>query len=204
MSDIQIDSQILRYEKKYLLDFLETMKILKPEFGIKIERIGDLAVQIAKELNFYDDNLLFASYYANIGFLALDQYLDSFSGNQEQKQELLKQHLYYGADFCKRKKLFSSAEMIMQHHNLPNGEGYFEIIVKDKKIATIQIADSYIGMVCPTRHRPPLSIEYSISQIIRPYLKTRVFEDYEIETIKNILNSFYKERIEIKKDKNEF
>lgn len=181
----------LKYEKKYLEDFLDTMIVLKPAFGLKIKRIGDLCILISKEFGFFDDDLLFAAYYANVGFLSLDDYLDNFMGSEDRKLELIKQHVYMGVDFCLRKGLAQSSKIVLLHHELPNGEGYFNKINKNKNSSALQIADNFIGMVTSNKNRPALLIQYSISEVLKHYRNSNVFNKEELKEIEKILFDFY-------------
>lgn len=181
----------LKYEKKYLEDFLDTMIVLKPAFGLKIKRIGDLCILISKELGFFDDDLLFAAYYANVGFLSLDDYLDNFMGSEDRKLELIKQHVYMGVDFCLRKGLTQSSKVVQEHHELPNGEGYFNKINKNKNSSALQIADNFIGMVTSNKNRPALLIQYSIAEVLKHYRNSNVFNKEELKEIEKILFDFY-------------
>ena len=61
-SDVDIE-----YEKRFLKDFIQSLKILKGEHGRKMELVGLLVERIAEALECKSDALYFAGYYANVG-----------------------------------------------------------------------------------------------------------------------------------------
>ena len=193
----------INVQKQYLLSFLEALKYLRPEFGLKTEKIGDLTLKIAKNLNYLTDELYFSAYYANIGLLKIEQYLDNPGVN---KKELLIQHVYYSINFCRQILDLPNeienkvVDIIKNHHELPTGGGYFSTPVRNKNAATIQIAETFIGMTEATKFRPPLALDYSVEQVIEPYAKAHVFEREEIELIRSALYSFYYDEIKPKRN----
>ena len=81
------EEEKIKYEQKHMYDLINTLKVLNPNFGEKIEKIGELSVRIADKLELNSVDFEFAAYYANIGFMQLNEYLDRYFGSDEKKQK---------------------------------------------------------------------------------------------------------------------
>lgn len=180
------------YEKKFLSDFLVSVKYLKKRLGFKMERTGQLVDSLAKELEHESEALFFAGYYANIGLLMLENVINKpYYIDNEKELDLIKQHVFYSADFLEKRGFKQSAEIIKNHHEKPNGTGYFNIINKDKNIAIVNIADEFVGLASSNNIRPPYVKEVAIQMAMEAYSRTSIFTQTDTEKIRKILSNFY-------------
>lgn len=183
----------IEYEKKFMIDFINSIKILKSSIGKKLELTGSLVEILAKELDCESDRLLFAGYYANVGLLMLESVINQphFIDNKQEK-ELIRQHVYYSADFLEKRGLFESAEIVMLHHEKPNGRGYFTTQNRSKDAAIVNMADEFVGLASPNLFRPQYVKSVAISKTMEHYEDARLlFEKSEFEKIKSTLGEFY-------------
>lgn len=187
-----MDSSIdLDYEKRFMQDLIQTIKIFKNNLGVKIELTGILTTEIAKKINCLSDDLVFAGYYANIGLLTLEQIVSKPTFLSDQEKSLIKEHVFYSADFVKRRGLNRSAEIIKLHHEKGNGKGHFKEPHKDKDAAIVNIADEFIGLSCQSMYKTSLIKDRAIKFTIDGHLITGIFTTTEINDIKKILSEFH-------------
>jgi len=187
MTDVDI-----QYERKFLHDFIASMKYLKHKDGIKMEHTGKLCTLLAKELGCENDALYFAGYYANVGLLMLENITSkqAFLSN-EKEFDLLRQHVYYSAEFLQRRGMLRSAEIVRNHHEKPNGMGYFAIANKDKDTAILNIADEFVGLASPNHLRPPIIKDIAINYTMEEYKRSSIFTYTEVDVIKEALSVYY-------------
>lgn len=183
----------LEYEKKFMKDFIGSIKVLKPILGKKLELTGALVEILAKELSCESDQLFFAGYYANIGLLMLEDVINKphFIDNDKER-ELIKQHVHYSADFLEKRGFVESAKIIKLHHEKPNGRGYFSKMNKEKDAAIVNIADEFVGLASSNLFRPHYVKTVAIEKTMEHYLTARtMFNETELAKIKTSLGKFY-------------
>jgi response regulator RpfG family c-di-GMP phosphodiesterase len=182
----------LQYERKFLHDFIASIKYLKHKDGLKMEHTGKLTMLLAKELGCESDELYFAGYYANVGLLMLENITSKqvFFGN-EKEIELLRQHVHYSAEFLQRRGFQRSAEIVKNHHEKPNGMGYYAVANKDKDVAILNIADEFVGLSSTNHLRPPIVKDIAIKIALEEYERSSIFTYTEIDVIKELLAVYY-------------
>lgn len=183
----------IEYEQKFLKDFVASIKYLKHNHGIKMEHVGELVNAIAKKLDCVNNELYFAGYYANIGLLMLENITNKQEFLINDKEfDILRQHVYYSANFLEQRGFIRSAEIVRNHHEKPNGMGYFAVPNKDKDAAIVNIADEFVGLSSPNRLRPSIVKEVAIKYTMEDYERSSVFTYKEVDLIKETLSSYYK------------
>ncbi len=182
----------IAYEKRFLKDFIQSLKILKGEHGRKIELVGGLVERLSEALECKSDALFFAGYYANIGLLMLEKIIsraDFISSAHE--SNIIKDHVHYSAHFLEKRGLHSSAKIVELHHEKPNAKGYFNIMNKDKNAAIVNIADEFVGLSSETNYRPHRVKKVAIAKTLKHYEATNLFSKHERQVIENVLSHFY-------------
>ncbi len=182
----------IEYEKKFLKDLIASLKYLKKNDGVKMEQVGRLSTAISQELKCESDELFFAGYYANIGLLMLESITSKQAYlTNKREMELLHHHVYYSAEFVQKRGFIRSAEIIKNHHEKPNGMGYFAIPNKDKDAAIINIADEFVGLSSHNQLRPPIVREMAIKYALEEYQRSSIFTYDEVDIIQKTLTSYY-------------
>ena len=182
----------LEYERRFLKDFILSLKILKPSYGKKMELTGVLVERIAEALNCKTDALYFAGYDANIGLLMLEKITAKADFiNNEHERNIIKDHVYYSANFLETKGLHSSAKIVELHHEKPNAKGYFAIMNKDKNSAIVNIADEFVGLSSETSYRPHRVKKVAIEKTLKEYDLVGIFTKEEKVKIREVLSAFY-------------
>lgn len=180
------------YERRFLNDFIRSMKILKEDFGIKLELVGLLTNRLSEALNCNSDALYFAGYYANIGLMMIDKIIsrpEFISSDQERK--IIKEHVHYSSHFLESRGLITSAFIVENHHEKPNGKGYFSQPNKDKNAAIVNIADEFVGISSNKSYKPYTIKKIAIRETLKEYDHSTIFTRDEIEMIKSVLDNFY-------------
>jgi len=181
------------YEKKFMYDFINTIKLLKPNLGEKLLSTGSLVEKLGSALNCLDDDLLFAGYYANIGLLVIENLISSQGYiSNEKERSFIKEHVYYSSDFLEKRGLLISAEIVKNHHEKPNGTGYFFARNADKRVAIVNIADEFVGLSSSSHYKPHKIKSVAIKTVLEQYITSRLFSRDELLVIENTLSEFYK------------
>lgn len=137
--------------------------------------VADMAVAIAEEMNFAEDDLHYlrqAALLHDIGKLALDPAVVNKPGvlTDEEYQEI-KKHPLIGASIVSREKSFEPvAPAIRHHHELMDGTGYVDglagvTIPIGARI--LSVADAFQAMQHRTPYREPMTSYTASSEIIR-------------------------------------
>lgn len=186
-SDVDIE-----YEKRFLKDFIQSLKILKGEHGRKMELVGALVERIAEALECKSDALYFAGYYANVGLLMIEKIISraDFISN-EHERNIIKDHVHYSANFLEIRGLHSSAQIVELHHEKPNAKGYFSKMNKDRNSAIVNIADEFVGLSSETSYRPHRVKKIAVAKTMAQYEATSIFSKEERVKIEGVLNNFY-------------
>ncbi len=111
-----MDSIVINYEREFekLESMLVNLRILKPLLYKKIYHTGSLFQYLANELeknelnsdNFVLDNdYILAGYYANIGFLAIEDSIYKDNYTNENDLQIIKRHVKISADLLHEKGL---------------------------------------------------------------------------------------------------
>ena len=137
--------------------------------------VADMAVAIAEEMNFDDDDIHFlkqAALLHDIGKLALDPSLVDKPGVlTPEEYEEIKRHPLIGANIVSQKGSFSVvAPIIRHHHEMVDGSGYVdglsgEAIPLGARI--LAVADTYDAMQRDTSYRKPLEPYQAAAEVIR-------------------------------------
>lgn len=186
-SDVDIE-----YEKRFLKDFIQSLKILKGEHGRKMELVGLLVERIAEALECKSDALYFAGYYANVGLLMIEKIISRADFiSSEHERHIIQDHVYYSANFLETRGLHSSAKIVELHHEKPNAKGYFSIMNKDRNSAIVNIADEFVGLSSETSYRPYRVKKIAVLKTMKQYEATNIFSKEERVKIEGVLNNFY-------------
>lgn len=182
----------IEYEKRFLKDFIQSLKILKGEHGRKMELVGLLVERIAEALECKSDALYFAGYYANVGLLMIEKIISRADFiSSEHERHIIQDHVYYSANFLETRGLHSSAKIVELHHEKPNAKGYFSIMNKDRNSAIVNIADEFVGLSSETSYRPYRVKKIAVLKTMKQYEATNIFSKEERIKIEGVLNNFY-------------
>jgi HD-GYP domain-containing protein (c-di-GMP phosphodiesterase class II) len=180
------------YEKKFLDDFMEGLKLFDFNIYQKMNRTGILASKIGQVFNIEDKEYYFAGFYANVGMLSINNLINNPNFiNEERQKEQIKRHPILSSEFLEKKGLLKSAKLVYHHHELPNGGGYYKLTNSPKEAYYINIADTFDGVITPKLYRPALTLKEAIEATLRPY--ENFFKKNELNKIEDVLTSFYKE-----------
>ena len=182
---------------------LNTIKYFKPKLYKKMIYTGRLYEFLIRNLEKEENIMAYdikdykeASYLCNIGLLALDEFIYSDSFNKGHGLELIKEHVLRSVDYLEKNKFENVAKIVMLHHELPNGMGYFKIQQQDKFIAYINIADEFIDLTTEYYKNTPLKISsVAIKTILGKYKNSNLIQKNELELIEEDLNLFYERNI---------
>ena len=196
MKSIKGEKMDYEFEKKFLDDYMNSLKILKPVIFKKMYRTGLLASKIGERLGVKDTEYYLAGFYANLGLLGLDKYLEREFLN-ENEIEQIKRHPMLTAQILKNKGLIKAAEYVYNHHELPDGSGYYGKDLFPKESSYINIADVFNGAITPKSYRPPLTLEEALDLALKPYKDGLFISKEELNIIKEILIGFYNDMLEM-------
>lgn len=180
-------------EKIFKDNFINSLIYLKKDIGIKVHLTGILNSNLLKALNIENIEAYFAGFYANIGLLMLEHIVNIDKHLNEKEKEIIKQHVYYSAEFAKRRNLDEAAKIIILHHEKPNGKGYFRKANRDLLSSLLNIADEFVGYSSHSKLRPALTKDIATEYSLKDYQNTGILTKDEIEKIRFILNDFYTE-----------
>lgn len=186
------DDVDVEYERRFLKDFIQSLKILKGEHGRKMELVGVLVERIAEALDCKSDALYFAGYYANIGLLMMEKIISRADFiHSDLERNIIKDHVYYSANFLETRGLHNSAKIVELHHEKPNAKGYFNIMNKSKDSAIVNIADEFVGLSSENNYRPYRVKKIAIENTLRQYESTNIFTKEERAIIEQVISNFY-------------
>lgn len=158
-----------------ITSMLQTLHERFPNEKQHSERISELSVKVANEMNFspYKINRLkTACLLHDIGKIAIESSILNKEGPlDKQEREIVQKHPEIGYRILKSVPEFSSvAEIILFHHERVDGKGYPEGLT-DKSIPIeskiISVVDSYDAMVSSRPYRKnPLTHQQAINELI--------------------------------------
>jgi response regulator RpfG family c-di-GMP phosphodiesterase len=198
-----MDSIVINYEREFekLESMLVNLRILKPLLYKKIYHTGSLFQYLANELeknelnsdNFVLDNdYILAGYYANIGFLAIEDSIYKDNYTNENDLQIIKRHVKISADLLHEKGLKNIGDIVKLHHEKPNGSGFLREQNTNKKIAILNIADEFLDSILPyKRPESPMVYEEAIEFCLNGYQSMLILNHQEIRTIKQSLFEYF-------------
>jgi len=184
------------YEKKFLDDYMESLKVLKPVIFKKMYRTGFLASIIGKELNVKDKEYYLAGFYANLGLLGLDKFIEKEFLNEMEKEQI-KRHPVLVSQFLENKGLVNAAKYVYYHHEKPDGSGYYGYDNYPIESDYIGIADIFNGAITPKSYRPPMTLKEALELALNPYKDGLKISKDSLEKIKEILIGFYNDMLQM-------
>ena len=208
-SDIELQKEfIIRnnaigFEFEKLESALKNLQILKPLLHNKMKHTGMLFQILAKALlretgnNKYDanDSYILASFYCNIGFLAIENSLYKEHYTTQNDEEIIKRHVMIGYELLSEKGLTEIAQIVKLHHEKPNGSGYLkEQNYDDHLLGLINIADEFIDAVLPSKKPETVLLkEEAIVLALKGYESNTLFDPDEVAIIKQTIHKYYQE-----------
>ena len=186
-----MDNKInIEYEKKFLTDYMESLKFFKPLLFKKMYRTGILANKIGTALNIQDSEYYLAGFYSNISIQAMDYLLDKPHLTEVEKEQI-KRHPVLSSEYLKYKGLEKAAEYVYYHHELPDGSGYYKTDNYPTESAYINIADTFEGLITPKSYRPAMTLKEALDITLEPYKNGLKIKKEQLEIIEKILIEFY-------------
>ncbi len=184
------------YEKKFLDDYMNSLKFFKPNIFKIMYRTGLLSSQIGKTLEIDDKEFFLAGFYANIGLLGFEKFIEKeFLNEKEYKQ--IKRHPALSSQFLESKNLYKASEYVYYHHELPDGSGYYGYDNYPVESDYIRIADTFNGAITPKSYRPPLTLKEALELSLSPYKNGLKINIDDIKKIENILIRFYNDMLQM-------
>ena len=137
------------------------------------DRVAQIAQEIAKEMNFDEDELKklrLAGLLHDIGKIGTYDYLlDKPAKLTNEEFEIVKKHPVQGAEIIKEiKQLREIIPIIRHHHENFNGTGYPDRLRAEEIpffASILHVADSFDSMTSDRPYRPSPGIEYAISEL---------------------------------------
>lgn len=185
------------YERRFLDEYMESLKYFKPFLFRKMYRTGLLVSNIGKELAVEDTEFYLAGFYANIGLMAVDKFVEMPDNINEMQFNQIKRHPVLGYEFLRHKGLENTAKYVYYHHELPDGSGYYGIDNYPVESAYINIADTFEGLIAPKPYRPPYTLTEALDIVLKPYKNGLKIEREKLNVIENILRKFYDDMLQM-------
>lgn len=181
----------IAFEKKFLDDFIAMLKLYKPYLYDKIHQTGVISMLIGQALGIDEPQYYLAGYYANIGLLAVDNFVNKGEHLSDDEFAVVKRHPVLASEYLERKGLKLCADFSYYHHEKPDGGGYFKESSYPKESAYINIADVFQGCITPKPYRPPLTIREAIKTTLDDYRSYIMIDQNEVAEIEKVLRAFY-------------
>ncbi|KIM06054.1 MAG: hypothetical protein KN64_00685 [Sulfurovum sp. AS07-7] len=181
----------IAFEKKFLDDFMIMLKLYEPYLHNKINQTGAISSVIGKALGVTEPQYYLAGYYANVGLLAVGNFVNKGEHISDDEFAVVKRHPVLAAEYLERKGLALCADYEYHHHEKPDGSGYFKESNYPKEAAYINIADVFQGCVTPKPYRPPLTIREAIKTTLDDYRTYIMIDQNEVAEIEKVLRAFY-------------
>jgi HD-GYP domain-containing protein (c-di-GMP phosphodiesterase class II) len=185
---IEID---YNFEKKYLEEYLRSLKLLNFYVYQKMKRTGILATQIGNALGIEDKEYYFAGFYANISKLSIDKMINNHEFLYEKELEQVKRHPAIATEILRNKRMLRAADYVYYHHELPDGSGYYKIDNYPIESCYINIADIFEGAITNKPYRIALTLSEALKITLKPYENGLKINLDDLKTIKNVLIDFY-------------
>jgi len=182
------------YEKKFLDDYMNSLRFFEPFLFKKMYRTGALASKIGQTFGVEDNEYYLAGFYANIGLQAMDNLLTKTFLDEREKEQI-KRHPVLASEFLKYKGLEKCAELVYYHHELPDGSGYYGFDNYPIEACYINIADTFEGSITPKSYRPALTLKEALDVTLKPYKNGLKIPLEQVKEIEKILINFYNETI---------
>ncbi|MGE4511896.1 MAG: HD domain-containing phosphohydrolase [Sulfurimonadaceae bacterium] len=192
------------YQREF--DVLEStmlnMKHLKPMLHRRMNHTGNLfqfllhnlSKTIDSKVYSADYDYVLASFYCNIGFVALETSLYKSAYVTEKDIEISNRHIHISANLLTEKKLYKVADIVHRHHEKPDGSGVLRIQNTDKKLALLNIADVFIDSILPSKKpEVALMLNEAIEFSMKGYTSGVLMNMQEQNAIVASLISYYQE-----------
>ena len=182
------------YEKKFLDDYMNSLRFFEPFLFKKMYRTGALASKIGQIFSIEDNEYYLAGFYANAGLQAVNNLLTKDFLNEREKEQI-KRHPILASEYLENRGLNKCAELVYYHHELPDGSGYYGVDNYPVEACYINIADTFEGAITPKSYRPALTLKESLDVTLKPYKNGLKITREELTEIEKILKMFYNEVI---------
>ena len=182
----------IEYEKKFLDDYMESLKFFEPYVYKKMYKTGVLSKMIGNELNIDDIEYYLAGFYANISMQSFNNLLEKYQLNDFEKEQI-KRHPVLASEYLKFKGLKKASEYVYYHHELPDGSGYYKTDAYPIESAYINIADTFEGLITPKNYRPPMTLKEALEYTLKPYKNGLKISTENLTKIEAILIKFYQQ-----------
>lgn len=144
---------IIKYEWQYWSEFSVFLELAEPVLYAKTQRIAKLCESLGGLFGFDDDEFLLASRYANITLMPLSGAMYDKHILENNVRHMVKRHPFLASEFLASKGLDRAAEIVLHHHEFPNGKGYLKSIAFPVESNLLHIADLFVGMTTPRADR---------------------------------------------------
>ena len=195
-----------REEMSILRGTLTSLRVLKPLLYSKIIHTGRLFEHLAQEMSSVlfcpidgsefeiPQHYILASYYANIGFLSIEDSIFKNNYTNDNDIQIIRRHNIIGADLMSEKGFDCIANIIRRHHEKPNGTGYLkEQNIGDKLLGLLNIADEFVEAITPSkRPEPAMVLEEALALSFRGYDTGLLFNQNDMEKIRAIIKEYYR------------
>lgn len=217
----KIDSRALQnYKREYFLknnafkfefdkleSTLQNLQKLNPLLYKKIYHTGMLFQYLASELysqtkeEYYiaTTEYVLAAYYANFGYLAIENSIYKENYTTKEDLQIIKRHVKISADLLDSKGLKRIAEIVKLHHEKPNGAGYLKVQnTSDRLLGLLNIADEFIDCIVPSK-KPEMTLvlEEAIEEASKGYETSLLIDAKHLLLIKDILIKYYNEKMSV-------
>jgi len=171
-------------------DLYTTMIFFQPELWKKLLSTASLAEKIGKELGALSDEYVLACYYMNIGYFGISRVINaSIKLNEDDKKEI-RRHPKLSSQYLEMHGYKEAAKLVLNHHERPDGMGYYGEQKYDKRSAFLNVADVFIGQISPKPYCSALTIKEANENFREVYERSNLLDSYEIKRIENILLGF--------------
>lgn len=193
------------FEFEKLQSTMLNLQILKPLLHAKIYHTGMLFQALILELKDKFDGYklteeyVLASYYANFGFLSLEDCIFKSQYVTPNDMRIIQRHIHIGADLLNEKGMPGVARIVKLHHEKPNGTGYLkEQNHDDKTLAILNISDEFIDVTVPSKSPEARFVpEEAIDHSLKGYETHLLIPREEIEIIKQVLDQYFRKNLRL-------
>lgn len=171
-------------------DLYQTMIFFQPELWKKLLTTASLAEQIGIVLDVKDDAYVISCYYMNIGYFGISKIINSSTKLDGDDRLEIKRHPKLAMQFLQENGYDEAAKLVLNHHERPDGLGYYGEQKYDKRSAYLNIADVFIGQISPKPYSSALTIKEANENFREIYERSNLLDQYEIKKIEELLLGF--------------
>lgn len=175
---------------------LNLIRSLRPKLYRKMMLTGRLFESLMEgyeeDITIDKAHYIEAAYLCNIGFLAIEENIHTEKFYKPMEIDLIKKHVYQSMQYLELNGFTEAAKIVEQHHEYPNGMGYFRNQLTDRVIAYLNIADEFID--CTTeyyRNNPLMTHSHASEIVLGRYRNSTLLNKIEVDRIEARLKKYY-------------